>query len=61
MARMNQSADVSGALYVRVIDPTTGAIGFLPLEPAICPSSSMRFHRSRPPRAPIVEGVPLCR
>ncbi len=42
------NADVT--LYVRVIDPQTGTVGFLPIMPAIRPDSSLRFHRGRPPQ-----------
>jgi hypothetical protein len=46
----NLERDIAGAeLYVRLIDPVTGASGFVAIGPAV-PSSPLRFHRGRPPR-----------
>lgn len=40
------------ALYVRLVDPATGASGFVAIEPAIRPHSPLRFYRGRPPHVP---------
>ena len=36
--------------YVKVVDPKSGTVGYLPIEPAAWPHSSMRFHKGRPPQ-----------
>jgi len=49
--------DAGAELFVRVVNPHTGASGFLPILPATLPSSPTRFYRGVPPAS--VCGVPL--
>lgn len=37
-------------LFVKVVDPKSGTVGFLPIQPATLPSSPMRFWKGRPPQ-----------
>jgi hypothetical protein len=56
----NLERDVAGVeLFVRLVDPATGASAFVAIEPAIKPSSPLRFARERPPTP--TRGVPLHR
>jgi hypothetical protein len=56
--RHNPERDVVGAeIYVRLVDPDTGAAGFVAIGPAIRPDSALRFHRGRPVSG--ARGVPL--
>lgn len=58
--RHNPERDVAGVeLFVRLVDPDTGTAGFVPIAPAVLPSSLLRLARGRPPTP--TRGVPLHR
>lgn len=59
MSACNQHLDAGAELFVRLVDPDTGAAGFVAIAPAIRPDSALRFHRGRPLAA--ARGVPLHR
>ena len=40
------------APFIRLVDPATGASGFVAIAPAIKPDSPLRFYRGRPPAPP---------